>query len=166
LNAGRILRLLWYGAVLLVLAFACWLPFLAAQGLLPPHARVAYGDAVFVAVWTLLCAKFAFLCFLCEDEGARSFSLSWRLTSGRTFLPTLALSLLYVVPLTAFRHATDTIHATVPLELWTALRVFAYLALFFAITAYANPLFVRWMIACERFHPETPLGLEIASTSL
>jgi hypothetical protein len=167
LDFGRIARLLWYAFLLGLMLLACLIPVVLVQVLLAPHARDAFlplDIAALDCIWLFLSTRFAFLCFLCEDEGVRAFEFSWRLTSGTTFLSTLVAALLWFAPIEVCRYGSGALINAAPSAPWAALSVFLYLAVCFVVFAYAYPLMARWMIACRRFHPNVSLGLADAES--
>jgi hypothetical protein len=163
LDAGRVARLMWYGFLLLLLILACFVPFIVVLDAVVPHAAKiqpwkTVSIVVLEIIFILLSARFAFLCFLCEQEDARAFVLSWRLTKGPTFFPTLVASAAYIVPLALFAFVFDAMQPHVPLAFPAVSHEIIYAAFYIVAGSLFYPLMLRWMIACERVHPESSAG--------
>jgi hypothetical protein len=173
LDTGRVARLAWFTLLLIGILVVCFViglvPFAVLRAFTAPNGSLHDWDAVptivLDVVSALVTARFAFVCFLCEENGMRAFSFSWRLTAGPSFLPTLLVSIAYVLPFTIVANLFDRLQSAGPLVFVEGARVFAYLILSFGAASFVNPLLLRWMMACERIHPDAYVGFNEAVAS-
>jgi hypothetical protein len=166
LDAGRVIRLMWYGLLVFVLIAVCYLPFGIAISVFAPHGAShiepqpwkSVEDGIVYLITIVVGARLAFLCFLCEQEGARAFSFSWRLTARPALGATLLLYTLAVVPSAIVTSVSDALEPHVAPALFTSSLVFVNLIVIFGVAAFLYPLLMRWMMVCERVHPDAYVG--------
>jgi len=166
LDAGRVLRLMWYGLLFFALVIACFAPFAIAISVFAPHSTPhalsqpwkSVEDALVYVIYIVLAARLPFICFLCEQEGARAFSFSWRLTARPAFGVTLLLYVLVTAPSAVVTSISNALAPHVAPAIFASSLVFVNVAITLGVSSFLYPLLMRWMMVCGRIHPDAYVG--------
>jgi hypothetical protein len=149
LTGTRILRLAWISVVTLFFLFIAAAPALYLR--MVHQTEVAYW--LFAIATIFVQTRLCFAWFAAERE-SNPYVYSWLLTSGATFLPSAVLVSLASLPRYALGEFLPKLPrgaVALPAALETSIPV---LILAFVSGAWIYPMTARWLLACERMHPE------------
>jgi hypothetical protein len=145
---GRLLHLLWITVYIGVIFCGAAIPYLVLNAL---HQSTSAYLLLFIAE-TVVGSRLCFAYYLSERK-ERPVLVSFLLTGGSTFVPSIVLAAATSVPRYALNWIIPTTHIPGLVE-GAIVQVTAYMVLQFLSTTWQYPITVRWLAVCERLHPE------------